>query len=567
MSDKNGAERLCEVLRARGVTHVLGIPGTQNLALWEAVRTSGLTPVLTTTELAAAFMANGYHRASGRIAPVATIPGPGFTFALTGVAEAAHDSAGYLHLVGSPPPATRPHRFQSVDQRAMAAPIVKGVVEAARAEDVAAATARAFDLAAGGEPGPVMLSWTEEALEGAAGSAPVPAPAPAAPPDPAAVAAIAALAAAGRTVIYAGQGAAGAAADLARLAERLHAPVLTSTSGRGVLPEDHPLALGFEPVKGGMDAVNALLAGAGCVLVVGAKLCEAGTSMFRLKLPEERLARIDASAEVLAANYPARHALAARAEDALPALLAALPPAPAPGFSDAEVAALRAQLAGPGVFPEEPRFTECEPSTAARFFGALRAVLPREAILVTDSGLHQTMLRRHTPVLSPRGLIVPSDFQSMAFGLPAAIGACLAAPDRPVVAVIGDGGFAMTGLELLTAVREKVRLTVIVLADRQLNRIRMQQLATYGKEVAVNLLNPDFEAMALGMGAGYLRAGEDLAAALRSAVSAEGVNLVEVVLGDPAEVWKNRAKGVAKGLVRGVFGRGGLSRIKNVVGR
>ena len=85
--------------------------------------------------------------------------------------------------------------------------------------------------------------------------------------------------------------------------------------------------------------------------------------------------------------------------------------------------------------------------------------------MVTDSGLHQGLVRRHFDVLSPRGLITPTDFQSMGFGLPAAIGAKLAAPERPVVAVLGDGGFAMSGMELLTAVREKIPLTVIVFND------------------------------------------------------------------------------------------------------
>jgi acetolactate synthase-1/2/3 large subunit len=170
--------------------------------------------------------------------------------------------------------------------------------------------------------------------------------------------------------------------------------------------------------------------------------------------------------------------------------------------------------------------------------------------VVTDSGLHQTLARRHLEVLSPRGLIVPSDFQSMGFGLPAAIGAKLAAPDRAVVAVIGDGGFAMSAMELLTAVRERIALTLVVFNDGQLNRIRLQQLAQYGHAAGCEILNPDFEAFANAVGVAYARGDGDVEGMLRTAIQRDSPTLVEVVLGDSAAIRVERARGLARGSAR-----------------
>ncbi len=552
---RTGADALWQALASRGVQHALGVPGTQNVALWEALRRSRIRPILTTHELAAAFMANGYVRASGRLAPLVTIPGPGFTYALTGLAEALHDSAALLHLVGAPPPPGPRFRFQSIDQRAVAAPLAKAVMRVEDPSRAAAAAGEAADLALAGEPGPVVLEWTPAALDGPAAGDPGdfrPAAAPAL--DGAAVERIAAfLAASRRPLILAGQGCAGAAVELRELAELLRAPVVTTTSGRGVLPEDHPLALGFEFVRGDLPALNELARACDAVLAVGCKLSEAGTTMFALELPPDRLVQIDAAAEIVGANYPARIGLAARAEDALVRLLPALRAARqrGGGFGPEDLEAwrsrLRVQVQGQG---DEPRIRGVRPETPAGFGAALRKALPHDAIVVTDSGLHQTLIRRHVPILAPRGLLVPSDFQSMGFGLPAAIGAKLAAPGRTVVAVIGDGGFAMSGLELLTAVREGLSLTVLVFNDGQLNRIRLQQLSQYGHPVAVELRNPDFEAFAAAVGARYARVEGDAEAILREAVGCEGVTLVEVALEDARTLVIERAKGMARGALR-----------------
>ncbi|PWB62396.1 MAG: hypothetical protein C3F14_09955, partial [Deltaproteobacteria bacterium] len=183
----------------------------------------------------------------------------------------------------------------------------------------------------------------------------------------------------------------------------------------------------------------------------------------------------------------------------------------------------------------------------------------------TDSGLHQGLVRRHFDVLTPRGLILPSDFQSMGYGIPAAIGAKFASPERPVVAVIGDGGFAMSGMELLTAVREKIPLTVVVFNDGRLNLIRLQQFANFGHSESVDLLNPDFEAFAASVGARYSLVDGNAEQVLRDAIGSPHVTLVEVVAGDSAAIRIRQVKGFTRETARRALGPGIARWVKNLL--
>jgi acetolactate synthase-1/2/3 large subunit len=166
------------------------------------------------------------------------------------------------------------------------------------------------------------------------------------------------------------------------------------------------------------------------------------------------------------------------------------------------------------------------------FFATLERAMGPDSCLVLDSGLHQMLARRHFRVQRPRGLILPADLQAMGYALPAAIGAKLAAPDRRVVALLGDGGFAISGLELSTAKREGVHLTVIVFNDGHFGLIRKQQLGAHGHVYGTQLRNPDFRRIAESVGADYTRLDQDAEASLSQAVRSKGVHVVEVRLRD-----------------------------------
>ena len=542
-----GAELLTARLEQCGVDTVFGLPGTQNVVLFDALRRSRLRTIVPTHELAAGFMANGYARASGRVGVVAAIQGPGFTYALTALAEARHDSAPLLLITGAPEESRR-FALQALDQTAMAAPVAKAVIRGRSGAALADDVARAHALALSGEPGPVVL---ELPGSDSAEAATAPAQAPAIKGDSSAEALEALLRRARRPIFYLGQGCAAGAASLLRLVEQLGAPVATTLSGRGILPENHPLSLALDQLPHGVEQLNRMIASSDLVLALGCKLSHNGTAGFRLALPPDRLAHVDASDEVLGANYPARLLLQADA----PGLLARLASATwsrSEWRSEELVACRQAARSDP---PAEPAVQDIRPSTPAGFFTALRTALPDDAILVLDSGQHQMLARRHFPVLAPRGLIAPSDYQSMGFGLPAAIGAAVAAPARPVVALIGDGGLAMSGLELLTAVRERIPLLTIVFVDGSLGLIRSQQIREFGHTHGVALDPVDLAAFAAATGARYVRLeGDDPARLLGGAGAGSRPVLVEVSVGDSVAVRRQHAASYARSAVRSALG-------------
>ena len=572
----NGAELLCNTLEDLGVKHVFGVPGTQNVLLYEALHRSAIRSVLSTHELGASFMANGYYRASGNVAPLITIQGPGFTYALTGLAEASHDSAAVLHIVGQPSTkGARKYEFQALDQSGIAASLVKRVFSIGQVDDIPRLAAEAYALALSGEPGPVLLQWSKEALANPPthpiDSKSADSPREGVPGDSLVEEAATLLRAARRPLLFLGQGTVGSVALVQQLAELIASPVFTTASGRGVLPEDHALALGFDFNRGDVGVLNEMIRQSDCVVVLGCKLTHAGTGNFRLELPSERLIHVDASKEVLEANYPARLAILGSVESFLERLLPvlkSLPGAPNCSWTRSEIEEWKKRLCVVRNTPVlEPVVHGVKPTTAGSFFASLRRVLPRNGIVVTDSGMHQGLVRRHFDVLAPRGLIIPNDFQSMGFALPAAIGAKLAAPERVVVAVLGDGGFAMSGMELLTAVREKTPLTVIVFNDGRLNLIRLQQLQSFGSSESVDILNPDFRAFAAAVGARYALIDGNIEQVLNDALGSDQVTLVEVRVGDSPAIHFMRGKGFARETARKALGPGMVRRIKRWIGR
>lgn len=576
--------RLCDALEARGVECVFGLPGTQTVELFEALRTSSIRVVLATKETSAAFMANGYARASGRPGVVLTIGGPGFAWALPGIAEARLDSVPLVHLVTAP--ATGPGRafqLQRIDQEAIAGPILKACWTVGPDADPAAVLEAAFAEAAGGEPGPVMVQLAPTG--GARRSTPEElgrqdggdrAPDPAESPG---------RAGAGRREAEAGDGAEGAegggldeavrrfgearrpllllgqgsldGSDAARALAELGIPVLTTPSARGVVPEDHPRAMPFDVLRGGTAAANELLAAADLVVGVGCKLGHNGSAGFQLRIPPDRFVHVDSSPAVLGANYPAalevvadgpatlerlRHAREGTAREEAEA-----------GWPQDELEGFRARLLTPPDAPE-PVVHGPDRATPAAFFADLRRVLPDDALLVTDTGLHQILTRRHFQVRSPRGLLFPSDFQSMGFGLPAAVGAALAGTGRPVVALLGDGGFLMVGMELVTAVREGLPLLAIVFNDGRLNQIRMDQLGRHGHESAVELGALDLAGFCEAAGVEHRTLRDVGTGEIPELLARRAPVVLEVGVGDSWAVRSAAARARAKGTVRRALG-------------
>lgn len=523
---ETAAAGIVRALERCGVAAAFGIPGGTNHLFFKALRDSRARLIVPSHELAGAFMAGAYGRVSGQPGVLLTIRGPGFAYALAGIAEAWQDSAPLVHIVSAPPQGpNRRHRHQALEQASIAAPMVKAVLAVRELAELEPTIEQAFVTALAGEPGPVIVQLDED-LRGT-GLACV----TECVHTEAARAIWLRIHAARYPVMLLGQGCAGETALIRSFVERTGTPVFTTASGRGILPESSPWALGYDSLRGSTDSLNEFLAKADLIVAIGARLAYNGTAGFSMKLPVDRLVHVDASAANLNAVYQASAVAATTVETffALPEAATA----PRTGWTLEALTPWRNRIRA--VHSGEP-----EPSiagrTAQQFFALLGAALPDDALLVTDSGLHQVLARRYLDVRDVHGLLLPTDLQSMGFALPAAIAAKVAASDRPVVALVGDGGMLMSGLELAVAVREKIALTVIVFNDGHLNQIRMQQLLHDGRSHGVSLPKLDFRGLADMVGARYICGDESMVACLREIKSHAGVTLIDVSVRDGLSV-------------------------------
>lgn len=549
------SDRIWAAYRALGAECVFGLPGSQTIDAFQALKGSGLRTVVPTHEMAAAFMATGYARASGKPAILTTIPGPGFTYALTGIAEAWLDSAPLVYVV--PAARERPggeFALQSIDQHAMAGPIVKAIFRADGATDAVATAVAAWHRANDGEPGPVLFEMPEEAFSSECDGATVPAAAVSAPePAEPLLAQVATLIDdARRVLLFIGSGAIDAAGDVEKLARSTDAAIVTTTSARGTVSEDDPRVVVRDPGMQDTATLNALADAADVIVAIGVKFSHNGAAGFNLRLPQSKLITINAAGP--SRNYPAVRHVTGDSGRTVRALLDRLRPRPPSfrGWDAGDLAAWRASaLRYERAGRVEPQVEETSVTVSA-LVGDLRAALPDDAVLVTDSGLHQMSVRRYFTVRSPRGLIVPTNFQSMGFALPAAIGAAIASPGRRVTAVVGDGGMIMSGLELLTAVRERIPLNVIVFNDGRYSLIRNSQLADHGASHGTDLMDPDFEALAAATGADYRRLDDGGLEEALAGVGRDGstVRLVEIPLVDSPGLRRIRSRGRLRSLAR-----------------
>ena len=527
---RTGGEWVVAALAAEGVRHVFGIPGIHNLAIYDALlRQSAITHVLARHEQGAAFMADGYARASGHPGVVLVTTGPGATNALTPLVESFAGSQPVLLLMSDVPSAVLGRGLGALhevsNQIDCFRPVTRWAETLGSAADIAGAVQGAFHLFRTGRPGPIALSVPTDFLAGRVASALTPPGAGRRPPcDVGLVARAAArLSAARRPLLVAGGGvvAAGAEAELAALARRLGAPVITSVMGRGSLSESDPLWLGVLPNR---RATQAPLEAADVVLAAGCRFAHRSTNGLLLNLtfrPEQALIHLDLDPTVIGRLYQPTLALVGDAKDGLAGLMDALGSGPpAPDWDREWLSACRVS--------RSPRYTE----PIDRLLSALRRTLAPDAVVVSDqTGLNYWM-EWHFPVLAPRTFLYPVGSATLGYAVPAALGAKLARPERQVVAVVGDGGFLYSVNELATAVKYRLPVVFLVVNDRRYGAIAWLQQAMFGLSGEADLTNPDFPALARAFGAAGERvAGVDaLEAALARALVAEGPTLLELEL-------------------------------------
>jgi acetolactate synthase-1/2/3 large subunit len=527
-SPRTGADALVRRLCDHGVRHVFGYPGGQLTPIYDALyREPSIRHFLARHEQAAGFMADGYARATGRPGVCLAVCGPGVYNAATPLATDFTDSVPVLLISGQIPSRGRGVRsgyYHENDQLTACATMTKWAACAAKVEEILRALDQAFTALTTGRPGPVLLELPLDVLraEWPAGDWPPP-PARVPPPeaDPLEIDRLIRLVDGWRRpLLIAGGGAVTARAGpmVMMVAEKLGALVFHTAMGKSAVPSDHPLAAGLPWHRATSDLTNMadcfspLFREADGLLAVGCRFTQLATGSWSMPLPKS-IAQIDIDRAEIGRHYPVAAGVCADAHGALEALLDSLPPEP------------RAPWAKPQPSPTPWRLPGLD------LVGALRRVLPRTAIVVADITRLGYILLADFPVYLPRTFLHPAGFVAMGYGLPAAIGAKAAHPDQPVVAVMGDGCFQMCGMELATAVQERLPVVSIVVNDGALTLIKAIQQRKYeSRFLGVDLQNPDFGTFAQAFGVRYWRADDDAAfeAALREALAANVPALIEV---------------------------------------
>ena len=506
-ADRIGGHLVAESLQALGAEAAFGVPGVHALAIWEGLRTGPLEVYGARTELCAGFAADGYARSSGRPAPLLLSTGPGALNSLTALMEAASSHVPVVAISSQIPSALvgrgRGYLHELSDQLASFAPVVKHAARAQSVDSIPELLAQAWQIALTPPSGPVYLEIPVDLLKAPAGR-----PAPRslqARPTPAAAGAEQVSAAADRIrrarrpVIWAGGGVirSGAQEQLRGLAEQLDAPVATTYMGKGALADDHPLAAGC-----GCDeaALQELLTGADVLLCVGTELGAETTGQYALRF-EGELIQVDASPERIAATYAAR-GLIGDARLTLQALLDELGAhAPAAADAAARVSALRARIrAG---LEAQGRATE---------IGLLQTIeraLPDDAITAWDMTILAYWAAPHLPLKADQQFHYPLGSGTLGYGWPAAIGASIANPDRPVLGVVGDGGLQYALAELGAAGAHGVGAKLLVVDDGGYGILREYQRDEFGETTAVELGHIDIAAVAHACGVPVVTATPD----------------------------------------------------------
>ncbi len=524
MPRMTGGQAVVAALEKGGVDTVFGIPGVHNVDIYDALLDSRIRHVLCRHEQGSGFMADGYARASGRIGCVITISGPGVTNVATALAEAQGDSSRVLHICSSLDSVFAGREVgalhELVDQSGVLKSVVKWHRAVRRVSEIPEAIAEAIHYMGSGRPGPATVEIPLDILAGrddvtflSAGE-----PDPLAPDANAVARAARTLAAAAHPVILAGGGVVlgNASTELIRLAEKLGAPVLTTVSGKGAIPDDHPLSVGCR--WRGESQFDSFLAQSDVALVLGSQLSARHTDNWTLPLPRT-IIHVDIHSGALGLHYPTVRGIHAHVRPTLEALVELIDKRPP---ADAELTHRR--IAG-----ARRSALESADKQHLAIFHAIRQVLPPDGMLFNDMTTVCYSGPAFFPVSGPRTFFFPNYVGTLGFSFPAALGAKLAEPGKTVISLVGDGGFMFTSQELSTAVQEKVCLPIVVFNDHAYSQLERFFTRSHGRSDPFQLIGPDLKtyARAFGVPASRVTSPRGLRAALSKALDRSGPTVID----------------------------------------
>lgn len=509
---KTGAWLARYAMEQIGVKHTFGIPGVHNTELYDELNSSELIePILVSHEGGGAFMADAVSRVSDSIGTLVIVPAAGVAYAAAGIGEAFLDGIPMLVICGGVRTDLEyTNQLHEMDQHSFIGAFCKKTYLIEKHQDIIPTFYEAYEVATQGEPGPVFIELPVnlQLFTGHVDSV--------APYQPKASLpsldqhlgrdsldqkeldrAVELIESSDHPCIFAGWGAINASEELIELAESLNAPIATTLQGLSVVPHDHPLHAGFGFGPAAVPAAQRAFEYCDCLISVGTKFSEIATGSFGIN-PPEKLIHIDINPESIGRNFKPQVGVVADAKDALNKLNKLVRRKPI-----SKVASLIHDQKQ-GYLKEWLAHDSHDKVNPAIFFQSLRQQLPRDAITVVDDGNHTYLTAELMPIYGPKRFISPTDFNCMGYSVPAAIGAKLSQPDKEVVAIVGDGCFTMTCMEISTATALGLGIVYFVFNDGELSQIAQAQEIPYNRKPCTGLNRVNFEGVAMAVGAKYI---------------------------------------------------------------
>ena len=495
-----GAQILINLLERQGIEIIPGMPGGANLPMYDALYDSSIRHVLARHEQGAGFMAQGMARVTGNPAVCFGTSGPGATNLITAIADARMDSIPLIAITGQVPRALiGTDAFQEVDTCGLTLPITKQNFLVHSAEELLDIIPAAFRIASSGRPGPVLVDVPKDVQTESVIVSQWPDPGQPRRPPSIEETRIDRMAdmirAAERPLFYIGGGiiAAEASTILRRLSERLSIPVTATLMGLGAMPTDHPLFLGML----GMHAArhtNMALEDCDLLIAAGVRFDDRDTGKAAQFCPDAQIIHIDIDAGELGKIRQPHLCMEADVREVLDMLDDRLPDITRPVWQ-ARIAELRRQ---------HPLVVEGKDDPLQPYGLILQTarLLKKDAIITTDVGQHQMWAAQVCPLRHPRQWLTSGGLGTMGFGMPAAIGAALANPTKPVVCISGDGSFLLNIQELATLAEENLNVKILIMNNAHLGMVRQQQELFYdGRKCASKFTRPpDLTAISRGFG-------------------------------------------------------------------
>jgi acetolactate synthase-1/2/3 large subunit len=549
---------LIRYLEERGVQHVFGLCGHTNIAVLSAMANSKIHFVNVRHEQIAAHAADGYARVTGQASVLLSHLSPGLTNAATGVANAALDCIPMVVIAGDiPSHYYGKHPHQEVNLHADASqyeiyrPFVKRAWRVDTPELFPEIIEKAFTLAENGQPGPVLVdvpmdifsAQIDVALFDRLRHNTKSLTKPSLDEDTAATI-VDALAGAENPLLYVGGGVALAQAtgELEAFVDHLNIPVAHSLMGKGMLRDDHPFTLGMTGFWG-TQFINDKCLNADWVLGLGTRFKEADCSSwypdYTFNFPPSKLIHIDIEPSEIGRNFPTEIGVVADLKQALKVMLKVARKLYPDGLKNpklaAEIAAYRDEFKASN---REMATSDSFPMMPERILADVRAAMPRDAYLTTDVGWNKNGVGQQFPIFTPGSVLTPGGFATMGFGPPAALGAKLAAPDKVVISMVGDGGFGQNPAMLATAADENLAVVWVVMNNNAFGTIAGLQKAHYGLTYGTTFpkVGDDYMpryadiAKAYGVDGVRVRSAADFKPALEAAIASGRPTVIDVAM-------------------------------------